>query len=369
MLRPRPAHTLLFPLAAGYAMLAVPISVGSMQAASPLLPGLATATGHAHEMLFGFVLAVLAGFLIARISGPALYLMAAVWLAARAAYAIDPGGVAASLLTATFAVWVAGEAAPPFLRAAKKLRNRVFGPVLLLLALTVVLFHLAGAWEAWQWRRSLLHEAMVLVATVAFFMGGRTIAPAAAGHLQHLGEHLAARVQPRLEGAVLALLGVALASLPFQAGRWPGAAALALAGSLTAVRLWRWRLWRCRGRPDLKSLGVGYAWLAAGLIAIGLALVLEHWRLGDALHTLTTGALGTLTITVMARTRLQRAQLDPATAGGIPLAAAFISVAAVARVTAPLWGINTSHLYWLAALCWSLAYLLLLRLLLRVPGR
>lgn len=367
--RVRPAHTVFFPAAGLYAMLAVPASLSAMRAVDPVLPGLATATGHGHEMLFGFALAVVAGFLLTRVSATQLYAMLGLWLAARGTYSLFPGSGAATLLNIAFAGWVAAEAAPQFIRAAKKLRNQVFGPVIVAIALIVAAFHLAGLWEGWQWRRMILHEGIVLFATLMFFMGGRIIAPAAAGHLHRQGENLDARVQPRLEGAVLALLATALLVLPIAAARPAAAAALILAGVLAGARLWRWRLWRCRGRPDLIGLGVGYAWLAAGLGLVGLALGLESRHVADVLHALTVGALGTLTISVMARTRMLRAKQNPAAAAGIPLAVGFISAAAAARITAPWWPLDAGTVHWIAALCWSLAYLLLVRLLLRVPGR
>jgi len=369
MWRPRAAHSLLFPAAALYAVLVVPASVTAMQTREPLLPGLATATGHGHEMLFGFALAVVAGFLLNRVPGWPLHAMLGLWLAARVAYALHPTGLASDLLNIAFAGWVAAATAPRFIRAAKKPRNRIFGPVLVALGLTAVAYHLAGPWSAWAWRPVILHEAIVLFATLMFFMGGRIIAPAAAGYFYAIGEHLEARVQPRLEGAGLVLLGTAFFALPVAGARPLAAAALIAAGLIAGARLGRWRLWRCRGRPDLVGLGVGYAWLSVGLMLIGAALLVEAWRFGDALHALTVGALGTLTISVMARTRMQRAKLPPAAATGIPLALGFISVAALARLGAPLWAIDAGSVYWLAALSWSLGYLLLLRLLWRVPGR
>lgn len=136
-----------------------------------------------------------------------------------------------------------------------------------------------------------------------------------------------------------------------------------------AVRVCRWRLWRCRGRPDLAGLGIGYAWLAAGLVLMGVALALDSRLFTNAVHAVTIGALGSLTISVMARTRLRRAKREPARAGGIPLAVGLIGIAALARITAPAWPVGVWYVYWTAAASWSLAYLLLLRLLLRVPAR
>src|SRR5690606_21218981 len=83
-----------------------------------------------------------------------------------------------------------------------------------------------------------------------------------------------------------------------------------LAGVLTAIRLLRWPAWLCADRPDLLVLLVGYAWLALGLILTGLA-VAGLWPVSAVLHSITVGALGSLTFGVMARTRLSHRFRDP----------------------------------------------------------
>ena len=60
-LAPLPGNVVFFPVAAAYAMLVLPASVSSMLGMTGAFPGIATPSGHAHEMLFGFALAVVAG--------------------------------------------------------------------------------------------------------------------------------------------------------------------------------------------------------------------------------------------------------------------------------------------------------------------
>lgn len=364
MSRRQPAHPVFFPLAAGYAMLALPASLLAMQRAPTWLPGLTASTGHGHEMLFGFALAVAAGFLIHRIRPATLYALAALWIAARATYLALPGSIVAAVLNAGFAAGVAALAAPQFIRAAKKLRNRVFGPLLIGVALVVIGFHAANPLTDLPARvpRLMLHEGVLLFALMMFFMGGRIIAPAVAGALQRRGVHLEARVQPRLEGLVLALLLSAVVLAPW-APAAAGVAALG-AGLGTALRVGRWRLWHLKARADLAGLGVGYAWLAAGLLLLGGSLLLDGLRPTTALHAITVGAIGSLSIGVMARTRLLWAKRDPSQAPGVPLALALVSAAALLRIAGPAWPDGVWGAYWGAALAWSLAYLLLLRLLL-----
>ena len=152
--------------------------------------------------------------------------------------------------------------------------------------------------------RLLLVEALLLFATLMAFMGGRIIAPAMAGYAQSEGRRLDARVQPGLEGAVLILLGLAfvLNPLPWPLLRQLAAALVISTGVLSAIRLLRWQPWRC-ARADLLILLLGYAWLAFGLLLLGLGLLLPALSLSATLHALSVGALGSLTFAVMARTR------------------------------------------------------------------
>lgn len=367
--KPRPAHLLFFPLAAAWAVLALPASVYAMQTGAPWLTGLATTAGHGHEMLFGFALAVAAGYLINRITRTRLAALAGLWLLARITYVAQPEGIAATVTNIAFAVTVAALAAPQFLRAAKKLRNKLFGPALIAIAIIVTAFHavvviaLPGPTPS-----TLLHEGVLLFALIMFFMGGRIIAPAVAGHIQRTGKQLDARVQPRLEGATMVLFLAALVLLPLPAVQPAAALVICAAGLAIVIRAVRWRLWWCTARPDLLGLGIGYLWLGAGLILMGAALVLDDWRLTDALHGVTVGALGTLTISVMARIRLLWAKHDPGEATGIPVAVGLVAVAALARVAAGWWPGGIWTAYWVAAGAWAGAYLLLIRLLVRTTG-
>lgn len=358
------ANAWFFPAAALYAALILPFWVLGLLGWMPALPGLTSPIGHAHEMLFGFALAVVAGYLLGPQPLRLTLALLACWLLARLGYLLAPGSAWPLLGTTLFAAGLAWKVIPRFAGAAKKWRNQSVAPIVGGLGLLSVL---AGLGFGVRTSSLLLHEALLLLAGLMFFMGGRIIAPAVAGHAQSEGRTLDARVQPTLEGAVLVLLGVALL---LNLAPWPpllplAGALLVIAGLLILLRLLRWQPWHCRRRADLLVLLLGYLWLALGVLLLGLALATAWLPLNTTLHALTVGALGTLTFAVMARTRLIYRFRDPNARPWIHPLALLISLAALARVLPPLLGLAQPTWLLLAAACWSLAFLGLLVLLLQ----
>ena len=358
------ANAWFFPAAALYAALILPFWVFGLLGWMPALPGLASPAGHAHEMLFGFALAVVTGYLLGPQPLRLTLALLACWLLARLGYLLAPDSAWPLIATSLFAAGLAWKVIPRFAGAAKKWRNQSVAPIVGGLGLLSVL---AGLGFGARTHSLLLQEALLLLAALMFFMGGRIIAPALAGHAQSEGRALEARVQPTIEGAVLLLLGAALL---LNLTTWPALLPLAgtllvIAGLLILLRLLRWQPWHCRRRADLLVLLLGYAWLALGVLLLGLALATAWLPLNATLHALTVGALGTLTFAVMARTRLIYRFRDPNARPWIHPLALLISLAALARVLPSLLGLVQPAWLLLAAACWSLAFLGLLVLLLQ----
>lgn len=362
------ANAWFFPAAALYAALVLPWSVLTMLGLVPALPGLTTPAGHAHEMLFGYALAVVAGYLLGPQPQRLTLALLGCWLAARVGYLLSPGtwfAVGANLLFAAGLLW---RVVPRFVGAAKKWRNQTVAPVVIGIGLTSLLASVGISPSL-----PLREQALILFAVLMFFMGGRIIAPALAGHAQSEGRRLDARVQPQLEGAVLILLGLALglSLLPWPLlGRLTGGMLVA-AGALSAIRLMRWQPWRYYARPDLMVLLVGYTWLSLGLVLLGVAMSGPWLPVHATLHVLTIGALGSLTFGVMVRTRLLYRFHDANAQPWIHPFALLISIAVLARVLPPLMGIETNAWWLVAAACWSSAFIALAALLwqTRLPPR
>jgi uncharacterized protein involved in response to NO len=351
--RPRVTDTVVFPMAALYAAIAVPVSVSGMLGGRLVPPGLATPAGHAHELLFGYALAVAAGFLIPRATPRRLGLLVGLWAAARLAFLTVPDGLVALAANVAFAATVAASAVPQLVRGAKRWRNRITGPLVLTVCAAVAVFHLAAIRGAGATQHLVLAEAVLLFALLMLFFAGRLIVSS--------GVPLRVRVQPRLEAALLvAMIGAIVASALAPGGRGAGALLLA-SGVLALLRVLRWAPW---GKGvEVLCLGVGYAWLGVGLVLLGGSRTFDVGLPPVvATHAITIGALGTLTTHVMARVRLLRLRSPRSDRAPWLLAmAGAMSAAALLRM------LGAARPAWLlaAAGCWSLAELLLLAVLAR----
>lgn len=331
------AQSLFYPAAALYAALVLPASALWMPA------------WHAHEMLFGFALAVVAGNQLGLATGRRIALLFMLWVFARIVFLLWPAGSTAALANGAFALALAVQAAPRLARSAKKWRNQALPAVLVGLCIAAAAFH--------------IRAAVMLFATLMLFMGGRILAPAVAGQLQRQGVRLGPRVQPRLEAALLGVMALAVGAAVFPEGKAVLSFSCLAAAALAGLRMLRWRLWALRGRPDLLCLAAGYGWLVAGLAAFGASVVLGQHE-AAAMHLITVGALGTLTFNVMAMTWLLRKRREPARCAPIWWGTALLAAATLLRLAGAL---EPKPWLMVAALCWSAAYGVLLALFFRTP--
>lgn len=355
--RKPPASRYLFPLAAAYAAFILPWSSLALLLGVPAPLGLYSVFGHAHELLVGYAMLVVAGYLLGPLEARQLLLLVVLWWLARIGFLFYPGSALAWGGAFAVAVLTARWIVPRFARSAKKWRNKTIAPLVVILCVLLAF----AAQPYWQGRKVVV-ELLLALALLMFFMGGRIIAPAVAGYLLRQQRTLHARVQPRLEGAVLVMMFAALLLYPLPSAltEQMAGALLVLSGVLTGLRLIRWQLWHCTQRADLLLLAAGYAWLAFGLLLVGSALLFKASLLSAGLHALTVGALGTLTLTVMARTQLMQRYRDPNARPLSHLAGLLINCAALLRVVPALVG-QHSRLWLLSAtLLWSLSFMLLL---------
>lgn len=326
------------------------------------LPGLAW---HGHEMLFGFAVAVIAGFLLTAAqnwtgirtpSGRPLAALFLLWLAGRLAFLVpglSPAWVAAIDLSFLPALAVA--LALPILRA-RQLHNSPFPLMLLALAAANALVHAdALGWtDAWpqSGARLGLHLGAYAIVTMIVLMGGRVIPSFTDNRLR-----TRARRWPLVERlAPLATLATLFAALVA-----PVSLVTALLAAATAVihatRLAGWYTRKFWAVPLLWILHLGYAWITLGFALLAMSAAGWTSAAGSALHAFTAGGIGVLTLGMMARVSLGHTGrlLEPPAL----MTPAFIAInlAALARVALPLvW--PAAHSLWMsiAGLAWMAAF-------------
>jgi uncharacterized protein involved in response to NO len=311
----------LYLLAGAYAALAVPL--WALQYAG-WLPG-ANLSWHAHEMLFGYTFAVIAGFLLTAVrawtsrptpSGAALAGIAALWIAARVSAFHSPQ--ISSALDALFAAAVAWGIGRPILASGN--RNWYFILFVLALGAASVVFQ--------AYPQVALALGLDVVLLVIAIMGGRVIPSFTNNAIPGAGARRNRHVEYGALGCVIVLLLLDLLEFPV----WPVALA---AAALHAARLALWAPLATRGRPILWILHLSYAWVVVHLALRGFA-GFDLVPAGLATHALTVGVIGGLTLGMMTRTARGHTA-RPLEVGSWEVAAyVLVHAAAVVRVLLPL---------------------------------
>lgn len=361
------AQAVFFPAATAYAVVVAPGSVLAMLGAAAPMQGLLSPIGHAHEMVFGFALAVICGHQLGSMKLLPLMVLLGVWVLARVAFLIAPQSLTSIGANVAYAVMLGWRFVPRLVATTKNLRNAALPGVLTSICASGIAFQALMHTGFDPRIRAVIEVVALLLALLMLFMGGRLLATAVAGQLYRQRVRGAARVQPRSEGALI--VSMSLASLAALLPDTPltftlEAVAMIVAAILAAVRMVRLRLWSVRGRPDLLCLAVGYGWIALG-IGFTATSVLAGRDHVPALHMILVGGLGTLTFNVMTMMHVLKTRTRPfpvrVAVGGTLL----ISIATVLRLASAV-GFGDYRLMLLfASLSWSGAFALLLALQIR----
>jgi uncharacterized protein involved in response to NO len=354
----------LFLLAAAFGVVAVPLWLVALRGG--LRPGgpFGALQWHAHEMLFGFTAAIVAGFLLTAtgnwtgrptLKGLPLAALAALWVAGRVAVFFAAWAPrTAAVLDVAFLPLVALACAVP-LFAAKNKHNYVFLAILGVLSACNAGAHraaIAGDGVTVQRLHALALDVYVLViATVT----GRIVPMFTRNATAVAGVERSAVLERATLGFVLVqTLADALQVTPLIHAPLSLCTALVL-----AARMRRWGTWSSRNNPLLWILHLGSAWLAVGFVLRALADVTAVIPASSALHALTAGAIGSLTLGMMARASLGHTG-RMLRASRLTVAAFYaVAGAGALRVAAPL---LPSALYLplldTAGLAWSTAFAL-----------
>lgn len=333
---------------------------GLMQVPAGLLP----TAWHGHEMIFGYALAVIAGFLLTAVQNwtglpmpkhGKLAALFALWLGGRLLPYI-PGlpyemvAIVDLLFLPTLAVTVAR----PMLKV-KQVRNYVF-PVLLLGMLTSnAMFHAGMRGQDPELALTGLNLALYLIVLIIVVMGGRVIP-----YFTERRVNSTARKRPLVEWlaptTVVAVLAAWFTSTQWSSGNLLLAPLAGVAAIVHALRLAGWqdkRLWQV---PLLWVLHLGYGWIAIGfgLDALAAANLISRF---PAMHAYAAGAIGVLTLGMMSRVALGHTGRPLETAKSIPWAFAAINLAAAVRVFGPIFMPHSNGaMLQLAGMLWMAAF-------------
>jgi uncharacterized protein involved in response to NO len=322
-------------------------------------------TWHAHEMLFGFTVAAIAGFLLTAIPnwtgrlplhGRPLLMLVLFWLGGRLAVATSAaiGAWAAAVLDLAFLAALLFVVAREIV-AGKNWRNLPMLAAIGALLAANALMHCEplnlGTFGTTGWRLAIA-VATLLIALV----GGRIVPSFTRNWLAKRPSGGMPAAFARFDQITLAVTVIALVCWIALPGTGAASASLAIAAVLNLTRLCRWRGYRTVSDPLVWILHVGYAWVAFGLGLLALAQFPELLPESAAVHGLTAGAIGTMTLAVMTRAIRGHTGRPLRADYGTTAVYVLVTVSALSRITASIWPGLYDSLLWIAGAAWIAAF-------------
>jgi len=354
---------------AAWAVLALLLWLAALSGTITLPSSFDSLAWHRHEMLFGFVGAVICGFLLTAIpnwtgrlpiAGWPLAALFGSWLAARLALLFSGvSGIAiAGVLDVGFYILLAGL----FAREVASVGNRNL-PIVVL----VLLFGVANALD-YAAAAGILTDTGIgyragtaIVVLMISLVGGRIVPSFTRNWLAKRS------VKGRLPGqatrydvatiAVTAAAMIAWTALPHD--RFTGTI-LILAGILQAFRLGRWQGLKVAADPLVLILHVGYAWVPIGLALLGVSILSSAVPESAAIHALTAGAMATMILAVMTRATLGHTGRELRSNAATIFLYLLVTLGAALRVVTPFGLFDYTAGIELAGLAWTAAFLIFL---------
>ena len=356
-----------FFLAAGLAaLLLVPWWAAALAWGVPLGTSWPAALWHGHEMLFGFIVAAVAGFLLTAVpswtgargfAGWPLVLLAGLWLTGRIGVSASAGlplPVVAAL-DLSFLPALAGFVLVPLVRARN--RNSPLLAVLLTLWLTNVAFYWGLTHGDSIFARHALLVGIDIVLLLVTVIGGRIVPAFTSSALKQQGIGISLRAWRGMTPLAVGVMVVAVICDLFRPESVAAGAVALAAGVIQAARLAQWRMLRTLRTPIVWVLHVAYLWLPVGLVLKGLALIFALALAAYYLHALTIGAAALMIMAVMTRASLGHTGRPLVVSGATAYAYGLLAAAAVVRVFGPaLLPLAYVKIVVLAAALWAVAF-------------
>jgi len=348
-----------FLLAALFAASSLPVWAAQYFGVLPAVGHVAGVAWHAHEMVYGFAIAVVTGFLFTAArnwtglptpTGRLLAALAAFWVLGRVAMLTGPGWLAA-IVDVAFLPAVAGCLWKPLQQTRN--RNRFFVGILLALAGVNGVFHGAHLGGIDMAPLLIMGMALGLVVMIVAIMAGRVVPAFTKNALR------SARIRqvPGLDAIALVSLALALVAWIAAWPAWLLVPMATLAAGANAVRLWSWDPWSTRSQPILWILHLSYAWIPIGLLVLALAVAGVAGSTALAVHAWGAGAVGGMIIGMITRTALGHTGRPLSVGRAEVIAYCLVHLGAIARVFVPLvWPPAYGAALVAAAALWSVAF-------------
>ena len=319
---------------------------------------------HQHELLYGFLPAIVAGFLLTAVpnwtgrlpvAGAPLAALFALWLLGRAAVASSAliGAGAAAVADMLFLVALGIIVGREILASGNKNNMKVL-VLVSLLAIGNLVFHI----ESWSsgtadyGKRIEIAAAIMLISLI----GGRIVPSFTRNWLAKQDPKALPAPFSRFDVVAIASSAIALAAWIFAPDSLATAAACGIAGVLHLIRLARWRGYRTAAEPLVTILHVGYLFVPVGYLLMALAIAFPGVVAPvAAVHAWTAGAIGVMTLAVMTRASLGHTGHELTASPATLAIYSCVIIGAAARIAAAF-GIAPQIMLHTAAAGWILAF-------------
>ena len=354
----RPFYT----LAALFAVFAVALWLVSFTGVAQFGGQLQGVLWHSHEMVFGFIPAVIAGFLFTAVRNwtglptPTRWTLGSivlVWFVARMLLLTGPFGLGV-LLDVLFLPLVTVGVAIPIFRSANK-RNYKVVAIVVAMAVLHFVYHLAAGGEvpAWLSRASLF--AVIDITAILFAVVGGRVIPAFTRNAVPGSDPVNVKwVEVIAFGSLVLLAMTSLLSGALVLPAWLPISLAFIAAASHALRLAHWQPGLTRDNPLLWMMPVAYSWLPVALILRGLSGLGTVFP-GSWIHALAAGALTSLMVAMMMRSTLGHTGRKLVASRADVIVFLLLQIAVILRVLA---GVVADHrtMTIIAGIIWMLAF-------------
>lgn len=308
---------------------------------------------HAHEMLFGFAISIIAGFLltavrtwtgVSALSGILLATLVLLWLTARILMAFGGGikiyGMIA-IVDVSFLVFTALAMAYPVIKV-KQWRNLIFVPILLILASFNGVSHWAALTNQIQLGINILHATILLIVLIVAILGGRVIPAFTANTTGKTKSPIVLSFELSATLSIIAMIIIAVVGFD-QINPVTLLIVSLFAALANFIRFSRWGIQHTFSTPLLWSLHFSFMFIPIGFLLLFLhavTLLTESNIMANtsaALHSFTIGGIGGMIIAMISRVTLGHTGRPMKPHSFVKYAFAIILFSALVRIILPTW--------------------------------